>query len=403
MNLLTDMPASKPRLRVGFNRPAVAMNETRYDWLSDRWVIFAPNREERPDEFRQSKKSYPTEHVECPFCFGAELATPEPTLVLPAYDYEMTSTNRRGDPAKPTQLPWQVRVVPNKFPAIPRHVSESEFAQSTHSSMSSDYPVANRVHGSKGHGQLQLQTVGAEHLFQKHVPSGAHEVIIESPTHVDSIAVLPVEQISLILEAYRIRLNYWRAQRDLKYAVVFKNYGSDAGASLFHSHSQLISLDFVPSDIDRVNERLIQYHKQYGRCYICQFVEEEEERQERLVFQTENFVALCPFASRFPYSFSIIPRTHRCRYEEISPSERDDLARIAKATLSALESAHPSAAYNFVLQTSPFRGGHEESFHWRLRVIPRLSKVAGFEWGSDCFINTVTPEYAARVLRDHLD
>ena len=94
---------------------------------------------------------------------------------------------------------------------------------------------------------------------------------------------------------------------------------------------------------------------------------------------------------------------HRSRFEEIGQSELRELSLAVKATLSALESAHPSAAYNFVLQTSPFQGGNEESFHWRLRVIPRLSKIAGFEWGSDCFINTVTPEYAASVLRDHLE
>jgi len=108
------------------------------------------------------------------------------------------------------------------------------------------------------------------------------------------------------------------------------------------------------------------------------------------------------FASRFPYSFSIIPRAHKSRYEEISQAERQDLALVTKKTLAALESAHPLAAYNFVLQTSPFGEGNEQAHHWRLRVIPRLSKVAGFEWGSDCFINTVTPEQAAKTLCAHL-
>jgi len=131
-------------------------------------------------------------------------------------------------------------------------------------------------------------------------------------------------------------------------------------------------------------------------------IEEEEERQERIWYRTEHFVAICPFASRFPYSFSIVPRMHRSRYEEVSTDELLELAKIVKRTLTALEAAHPSAAYNFVLQTSPFRGGKDEAEHWRLRVIPRLSKVAGFEWGSDCFINTVTPEYATKVLRAHL-
>ena len=131
-------------------------------------------------------------------------------------------------------------------------------------------------------------------------------------------------------------------------------------------------------------------------------IEEEVLRGERVLLETEHFVAICPFASRFPFSFSILPRQHRGSFEEISSDALQDLAEVSKRTLSALEAARPSASYNFVLQTSPFQHRQEDSSHWRLRVIPRLSKVAGFEWGSDCFINTTTPELATAVLREHL-
>jgi len=386
------------------------MNETRYDWLSDRWVIFAPNRKERPDQYRQSVPIAANEMIECPFCCGHEHETPHPTLVLPENDFDETTTNRKQHPASRSRHPWQVRVVPNKFPAVPG--LDSPRFESAHL----DSPCFDMPHSSQPSNSLQpdadgtlylshqshVQTARAEHLFQRNQPRGAHEVIIESPIHVDSITHLAEDHISLILEAYRRRLNHWRAQRDLKYAVIFKNHGSDAGASLYHSHSQLISLDFVPRDIEKVHQRLVYHQQKYGCCYICQVMNEEEERQERILISSEHFVALCPFASRFPYSFSIIPRVHKSRYEEVSEAERDDFAIVVKKTLAALESAQPSAAYNFVLQTSPFTGGHEESYHWRLRVIPRLSKVAGFEWGSDCFINTVTPEQAAKTLRAHL-
>ena len=382
------------------------MNETRYDWLSDRWVIFAPNREERPDQYRQSGRTAVNELIECPFCCGHEHETPSPTLVLPENDFDETSTNRKPYPSSRTRHPWQVRVVPNKFPAVPgldsaRHNSTRQNSTSP-DSLQSNLVMSDMDSRLCLASHSQVQTAQADHLFQRNKPSGAHEVIIESPIHVDSIANLAEDHISLILEAYRRRLNHWRAQRDLKYAVIFKNYGSDAGASLYHSHSQLISLDFVPRDVEKVNQRLVLHQQKYGCCYICQVMNEEEERQERILTSSEHFVALCPFASRFPYSFSIIPRVHKSRFEEVSESERDDLAVVIKKTLSALEAAQPSAAYNFVLQTSPFLGGHEESYHWRLRVIPRLSKVAGFEWGSDCFINTVTPEQAASTLRAHL-
>jgi len=386
------------------------MNETRYDWLSDRWVIFAPNREERPDQYRQSGRAAANELIECPFCCGHEHETPSPTLVLPENDFDETIANRKQHPTSRSRKPWQVRVVPNKFPAVPgleypRLESAQQdshrfdlpyFSQDT-KSLLTDADGALRL---SQHSNVQIAQ--AEHLFQRNKLTGAHEVIIESPIHIDSITNLAEDHISLILEAYRKRLNHWRAQRELQYAVIFKNYGSDAGASLYHSHSQLISLDFVPRNIEKVNQRLVYHQQKYGCCYICQVMNEEEERQERILTSSEHFVALCPFASRFPYSFSIIPRAHKSRYEEVSESERDDLAIVVKKTLAALESAQPSAAYNFVLQTSPFVGEHEESFHWRLRIIPRLSKVAGFEWGSDCFINTVTPEHAAKMLRAHL-
>jgi UDPglucose--hexose-1-phosphate uridylyltransferase len=374
------------------------MNETRYDWLSDRWVIFAPNRDERPDQYRQSGSILANESIECPFCTGREHETPRPTLVLPENNFDATSLNRRSNSTKPVRHPWQVRVVPNKFPAIP-HLDA--FTESLERPISASSIFNESVDSIGGSTTRQVQTATAEHLFQRNTPRGAHEVIIESPNHVDSITALPVEHIAIVFEAYRHRLNHWRAQRDLKYAVIFKNYGADAGASLYHSHSQLISLDFVPRDIEKVTQRLVQHHRDYGSCYICQMVQEEEERQERIFYSSEHFVALCPFASRFPYSFSIIPRAHKSRYEEITEEERDDLAMVTKKTLGALESAHPSAAYNFVLQTSPFGGENEESHHWRLRVIPRLSKVAGFEWGSQCFINTVTPEQATKTLRSH--
>ena len=379
------------------------MHETRYDWLNDRWVIFAPNREERPNEFKRYEKPQPAPNTVCPFCCGSEHETPDPTLVLPEHDSDHTSTNRKVDPAKSIGNSWKVRVVPNKFPAI---IRSSMGFEANFSSELRDRGIFPRhsVSGINGvKPQHQMQTVGADHLFQKHVAKGAHEVIIEAPTHVDSITALPADHIALIFQAYQQRLNHWRAQSDLTYAVVFKNYGADAGASLYHSHSQLISLDFVPRDVERLNERMDSYYKQFGCCYICQLFEEEEERQERVFYTSEHFIAVCPFASRFPYSFSIVPRTHRSCYEEITETELEDLAIVAKATLTALEATCPSAAYNLVLQTSPFRGGHEESQHWRLRVIPRLCKVAGFEWGSDCFINTVTPEQAASSLRKHMD
>jgi UDPglucose--hexose-1-phosphate uridylyltransferase len=388
------------------------MHEIRYDWLADRWVLFAPNREERPNEFKASgKQNEPQRSNPCPFCFGAEKETPEPTLVLPSSDHERTRPLHRGHYAKELAAQedrWKVRVVPNKFPAI-GHTESGMFE--TRSFQSSLYrePVPSFLDASLVAGvhtqavALAVEDTDNLHLFRREKATGCHEVVIESPNHVDSITALPTEQIELVLQAYQMRLLHWRAQQNLQCAVIFKNFGADAGASLSHSHSQLICLDFVPSDLKRMHQRLTEHHEKYGTCYICQMVLEEQRAKERIIAESEHFIVLCPFASRFPFAFSILPKRHRCHFEELSLDESRDLAAMMRSSLVALERAQPAAAYNYVFQTSPFHRYHPEAHHWRLRVIPRLSKVAGFEWGSDCFINTTKPETAAEVLRNFLD
>jgi len=381
------------------------MNETRYDWLTDRWVILAPNREERPNQFKNGFAVQSDNSIPCPFCVGAESETPEATLVLPDKEWDLTTTNRRSDSNKGYRPPWQVRVVPNKFPAISQNSHGSASANfSRIQTGSQSAPCNSSKFGSNllTEVAVALQTKPSDSLFQCRPTRGGHEVIVEAPNHIESLTALEIDHIALVFEAYRRRLLFWRSQRDLKYAMVFKNVGADAGASLYHSHSQLISLDFVPRDIERTQERLSLYHQRFGRCYWCQVIEEEEERQERIVVRSDLFVAVCPFASRFPFGFTIVPRMHRSSFEDLSESELLDLADVVKSTLTALETALPHTAYNIILQTSPFQGYIEEATHWRLRIIPRLAKVAGFEWGADCFINTVSPEHSAAKLRSLL-
>lgn len=398
------------------------MHETRYDWLADRWVIFAPNREERPNEYCVSTKpTTPLSRAKtCPFCSGAEGETPEPTLVLPRSDSDATRTLYRNErDRKGPSENWRVRVVPNKFPAISRaHQSKSIISRCDSSSPDPNHPLHRREsvfsheRGTVGERMVPavelapcvatLLSSDVSHLFQRQLVSGVHEVIIESPDHADSLTELPLDQIDLVLSAYQLRLSHWRSLRGLQYAVVFKNYGADAGASLSHSHSQLMCLDFTPSRVEWTFRRLSEYHRRYRHCYYCQTLHEELRSQERVVMESDYFVVICPFASRFPYCFSILPRTHRAHFDEISEGERNNLAEVLKKMLVALEASQPYSAYNYIVQTAPFNAPDFEAHHWRLRVIPRLNKVAGFEWGSDCFINTVKPEVAARVLRSNL-
>lgn len=348
------------------------MNEMRYDWLGDRWVIFAPNRLLRPDNYRQSlPQVHPSSHSvaedpkRCPFCCGSEDQTPEPTLVL--------RTN--------SQVPWSVRVVPNKFPAIQ---SDSDSLLSAIEGVSLEQPT--QCDGS------------SDDLFLRKQTRGGHEVIIEAPSHVQSITQLHTDHAALIFEAYQQRLRYWRKVQAMRYAVVFKNNGADAGASLVHAHSQLICVDFLPSDVLKTQRRSLEYLRSHSKCYACEVLARELKLGQRLVAQTESFVALCPFASRLPYSVSILPLRHQSAFEECSASQIAELARLVQHTLRAIELEHPGAAYNYVLQTAPLDAHDPAAFHWRLKILPRLSKVAGFEWSSDCYINTVLPEDAASAL-----
>ena len=352
------------------------MNEMRHDWLSDRWVIFAPNRTTRPDDYDRTPHIEPDSHLRCPFCCGAEHETPEASLVLPRVDWESTRSTRQRERSQP-RTEWLVRVVPNKFPAV-----------------SCGTPCECSSTQSAEHADGEMRS-----LFVKQSSGGAHEVIIESPQHVTSVTSLSQDHMRLVFEAYQQRLAYWRARPEMKYAVVFKNYGADAGATIVHSHSQLICTNFVPSDVLRIQRRLAAYRETNRRCYVCSILEKELHAAERIVAQSKHFVALCPFASRFPYSVSVIPRKHRAHFEECHPDELADLAQFAQTILKAIEAEHPRGAYNFVLQTSPFDQQEPDAFHWRLEIIPRLSKIAGFEWSSDCFINTVLPEIAAQALR----
>ena len=351
------------------------MNEMRYDWLGDRWVIFAPNRILRPDNYRDpsSPKPNPTslaptdritdEH--CPFCSGQEQQTPPPTLVLKT----------------PSAHDWSVRVVPNKFPA---------FDSANESPLCTD-PQCNPANNSGNHSDL----------FLRKQTRGGHEVIIEAPNHIQSITQLPTEHAALIFEAYQERLRYWRSVHAMRYAVVFKNNGADAGASLVHAHSQLICTEFLPTDVLKTQLRSNEYFQTHRRCYACDVLEKEIQSNQRIVAQTDSFVALCPFASRLPYSVSILPIEHQSAFEECTPCQLVELARLVQWTLRSIECEHPQAAYNYVLQTAPLDAHNPAAFHWRLKVLPRLIKVAGFEWSSDCYINTVLPEEAAKALGRH--
>lgn len=383
------------------NEPSTS--ELRHDWLCDRWVIIAPQRNERPDDFAplcEAAHVPPPSQANCPFCCGHEDATPPPLAVYPQ--------GQAADPA----VPWLVRVVPNKFPAV-NGVQALKFA-----ALAGVESMACGLASSSGEPTAQPTTTaaacseeddprpsesgkGAIDLFQARSITGAHEVIIESPRHVCSLTDLDRETTTLIFRAYRDRLRYWSQCSDIAYAVVFKNVGLDAGASLVHTHSQLIATNILPTDVGRSVQRMELFEQTERACLFCRMLSDELEEGVRIVAETDDFVAFCPFASRLPSLVTVLPRQHCSTFETTSDTSVDQLACLVQKLVRSIEQCYPQAAYNYVLHTAPRGKRHSPAFHWRLEIFPRLTRVAGFEWGCDCFINPLPPELAARRLRCH--
>jgi UDPglucose--hexose-1-phosphate uridylyltransferase len=332
------------------------MAELRGDLLSGRWVIIAENRAARPDELRPSTVRRII--VPCPFCRGREAETP------PAVATYFSRT------APGAEQGWQVRVVPNKFPAV-------QFEEAT--------PSTNDV------------------LHPAQPALGAHEVVVESPDHVVSLAALTDEQVELTFAAYQDRLAFWQRDERLAYGLVFKNARAAGGASLEHAHSQLIATPIVPAEVAGEVAQANAFHRQHGRCAFCELLDRELADSRRIVATTEQFVAYCPYAARFPYETWIVPRQHAHRFEQVDAGQRRELAHLVRDLIRRLESLSPETAYNYWIHTAPWRTPSCDFYHWHVEVITRLTRIAGFELGTGFYINPVSPEEAASRLRAAAD
>ena len=330
------------------------MPELRKDPIIGRWVIIATERAKRPTD-------YPKEPVVitgggfCPFCYGNEEKTP-PEII--AYRSNGTPPNTPG---------WNLRVVPNKFPAL----------------------------GIEG----ELERAG-EGLFDRMSGIGAHEVIIESPDHNATLAQLAEKRVEDVLWAYRDRIVDLKNDKRFKYVLIFKNHGAAAGASLEHSHSQLIALPIVPKRVREEVDGAKQFYLMKERCIFCDVVRQELESGVRVIAESAHFVTLAPYAPRFPFETWVLPKQHGATFENASTALYEDLARTMKKLLVLTDKVLDRPAYNFVLHTSPMREETDLYFHWHIEFMPKLTKVAGFEWGTGFYINPTPPEESARALRD---
>ncbi len=336
------------------------MSEVRRDIVTDTWVII----DTENDEIPKVSVEFPDGETSCPFCEGNEDKTPK----------EIFAFRNNTQPNTPG---WKVRVVPNINPIL-------------------------RVEG-----ELEKFGVG---VYDMVTGTGANEVIIESPQHITNIGDLSGEQIALILEAYRLRIEDLHKDKRIRYVLIFKNYGRLAGAStISHAHSDLIALPATPNRVKQKLNGAYEYYRYKERCLFCDIIQQEIEMGDRLVLQTERFVAFTPYASRLPGEILIIPKCHSFSFKLVSKEEIIELGSVLKRICNGVRKALFDPPYNLILTDSPnllpradYWKTIEQDFHWHLELTPRLYRTTGFELGTGFYINRLAPEKAASILRMNL-
>jgi len=329
------------------------MPELRKDPITGRWVVVSTERQKRPNDFVLNRATViGREH--CPFCPGHEAMTPPEVL---AYRQNGSAPNTPG---------WDLRVVPNRFPAL-------------------------RVEGT-----LDRQGEG---MFDRMSGIGAHEVVIETTDHDKTFATLSEAEIARVLWAFRDRVHDLKNDIRFRYILLFKNQGAGAGATLEHGHSQLMALPIVPSFVREEIEGARQHFQNKERCVFCDVIRQEVAAGTRVIRENADVVAIAPYASRVPFETWVLPRSHASKYEDAPRHVIDSLAGMLKSLVGRIDRALETPPYNLIIHSGPLSEDTGPFFHWHVELMPRVSRIAGFEWGSGFYINPTSPEEAAEVLR----
>lgn len=327
-------------------------SELRLDPVSREWVIIAPQRSIRPRDMSAGTPSVSREDTEtCPFCPGNEAMTPPAVLHIPD----------SGDTRD-----WKVRVVPNKFPAL-------------------------RPEEPPARAQLGL--------FQRAAGRGRHEVIIDTPVHGRMAADFSEDEMALVVNAYQRRFEAIMAEEQISYVLIFKNHGERAGASLTHSHTQVLGSSVVP-EAERRREVIAAAHlEKTRRCLYCDVIGAEEESGSRMVQSGESFTVFEPYAAARPGETWIMPVRHASSFGQIEPDEVREFAATLCQTLRRLRLALDDPDFIYAIHSASALVKSSRSYHWRLQLIPQITTVAGFEFASGMYVNTITPEDAASAMR----
>lgn len=323
------------------------MSEVRKNSITGEWVVFASNRHNKPYHFKQNHQMMENETIACPFCPGQEEQTPLPVAQWP----------KNG--------PWQMRVFPNKYPALAEEYEPKEPENDFYEAMDG---------------------------------FGIHRVVVDTPVHGQWPEEFSLDHLTRVFALIQSQVAQIQQEENIAYVQAFKNNGPMAGASVYHSHWQILGTPMVPLRQMKVQESLLRAKEAGKGCLYCAMVEEEKRQKVRLVAENDCFLAFVPFASRFPYETWIVPKRHVPTITLLTEEELEALAAMTKGLLKKIKALRPGLNYNLCLEDSP-KTAHRHLFHWHLEIVPRMGSLAGFEFGCDSFINHVLPEQAAEVLR----
>ncbi len=337
-------------------------SELRLDLVSKDWVVIATGRAKRPESFsekeNEKEKTSSFEKAEnCPFCQDVNKQA-RPSLVFAGgeklKEFEKVPEN------------WSLITLSNKFPAVTPQKDARERAE----------------------GPYQLMD-----------GVGFHEIVV-TRSHEKDVSLLKKEKIREILDAYQERYLEFMNEKFVNYISIFHNHGEKSGATLEHPHSQIMAIPTTDPDIRNSIIGSRRYWNYHNKCIHCQIIEWDREDGQRIVFENEKFIALCPFASKMAFTVRIYPKEHLSYFERVNEEQKDALAEVFQVVTSKIKKALNSPSYNFFLRTSPCDGKDYSHYHWHFEILPRTSIQAGFEFGAGMEISTIEPEKAAGYLRE---
>jgi len=330
------------------------MSELRKDPVLGRWVIVQVDGSLGPQDYDKGSRRFHQQAV-CPFCQGREDRTPP----------EIESVRHDGSHAN--QPGWSVRVVPNRFPALSIE------------------------------GETERKGIGIYDISQG---VGAHEVIVETPVHDKDFPDFSDKEMYEVIDKYCSRSSDLARDKRFRYVMIFKNYGWAAGASLEHAHSQIIALPMVPKYVLQSLEGAKQYYQKNNCCVYCDIIKQEEKDKERIVTENNDFICFASYTSRFPFETWIMPKEHQSSFCQMSNEKKNNLGKILKEVLKRNKACLSDPSYNFFIHTAPVANNFPEGYHWHIEIIPKLTSMAGFEWGTGFYVVSTDPALAARYLRE---